>query len=221
MYHAFMKLLHFLKFKPIFITVIAVVVIEALIIAHLSNTSSNKSWKEEITLPMYSFSDLFYNGLGVNEAKTPEERNKKMLDWKATEKEMGFALTDIDLVNAEGVWMSEADLANDVNAVEIDCWKEWNTCVIAQGDLVAYTSGVPTLSGAVDYYEITKWDLDEIKAKSGTAFGCFEYELTLDRIHQTVSSVRKKIDNQGLCEGGQGAPLLIYLGDRFGGGTIK
>lgn len=165
--------------------------------------------KQKFTaLPFYSFTDITFGNL-----KTPDERTQKMAELINEEKEYAWMDMDNDvgLVSAQGTWMSDTELANKANTVVLECWKSFNHCFASQAEITEYGG----LYLGTDLYEITSWGYDEIKAKSGTTFGCFEYELTVDRINQKVFSIRKQTGTDGLCEGMSDKPLMIYLSDQF------
>jgi hypothetical protein len=185
---------------------------EGFVIYRLIRLSGIEGMQSHITLPMYSFSDITYSGIVTEsvEGKTIEGRRKMYEEFSQDEYSLDFGL-----VKAEGTWMSDTEMANDFNTVEIACWKEFNYCFTSQAELNDLFSGSPLLYLGTELYEIKKWGFDEIRATSGTGFGCFEYELIMDRINQTVTSMRKQTSTEGLCEGTSDKPLLIYLSDRF------
>jgi len=192
---------------PIFLLI---VIVQSLFIL------GQKKIQEDVILPMYSFVDMTYSNKKDKESRMNEMYLMKELrdDFKLDSKEWGF-------VTAEGTWMSDTELANNKSAVSIDCWKEWNNCIISQADLDDSFTVSPMLTIGSEYYEITKWDFDQIIAESTTTMGCFKYVLTMDRMNQVVSSVRTKVGDEGLCEGGNPKPLLIYLNDQFDNGLAK
>lgn len=179
--------------------------VEALLIARLIFMGSVDGLKERVLVSPYMFSDITFS----NE-KTPDERRAKILQMQSD-----IFDSDFGLVGADGTWLSDAELANDFNTVSLECWKTFNHCFASQAEINDFSGGgMPFLYLGTEIYEITKWGLDEIKATSGTAFGCFEYELTLDRVNQKVTSVRKQTSTDGMCEGTSDKPLMIYLGSK-------
>jgi len=200
--------------KKLYIALMVLLVLvlgEGYLIYRLIKLSNIEGMQSRITLPLYQFSDITYSGIVTDneEGKTIEGRKKMYENFSKHE-----YYPDFGLVTAQGTWMSDTELANDFNTVKIECWKEFNNCFASQAELNSFSS-LPMLYLGTDLYEIKKWGFDEIRATSRTGFGCFEYELIVDRINQTVTSMRKQTSTEGICEGTSDKPLLIYLSDRF------
>lgn len=190
---------------------ILICITEGVLIKRLIFMQTPEGMQKRILLPPYTFTDSVF----INQ-KTAAERRTKLSEIETLNKRYPELSNEIGLVTADGTWMSDTEIANDFNTVHLECWKTFNHCFASQAEINDYSnSGLPLLYLGSDLYEITKWDLDEIKATSGTGMGCFEYELTMDRINQKVTSIRKKVGNEGLCEGTSDKPLMIYLGSNI------
>lgn len=177
-------------------------VIEGLLIGRLIYMQTPAAKQKYTMMPSYSFMDSVYI-----DKKTTEERREKMQENQELLRNYPDLPVDFGLITAKGTWMSDTEIANKANTVVLQCWKEFDHCFVSQAEIADYGG----LYLGTDLYEITKWGLDEVRATSGTAFGCFSYDLTLDRMNQKVTSVRKKIGDDGMCEGTSDKPLMIFL----------
>jgi len=110
-------------------------------------------------------------------------------------------------ISAKGTWESNIKLAYPWNVNQVDCWKRWNTCIVAQ----AYTTGkngigrINLINSDLSYYDIESWDMNKVIAKN-TAL-CAETVLTIDRTQKKMTTITTPInsDTEG-CK--SGADLL-------------
>lgn len=138
-----------------------------------------------VSLPMYSFYDSMDNGKDV-------------------------------LVTAEGSWISsQTDLAFPLSTLNIECWREYGYCWVADATVMKFGSDI--LSSGLELYEIQYWNDDFIETKpSIPLMGCVEEFYRLDRRSKTVSYVRRTINNTtSMCEGIQDEPVTATLGDGY------
>lgn len=122
-----------------------------------------------------------------------------------------YTETGDSLVGASGSWISDTELANSLQTVDIDCWKDWGYCVENVGEIFEGNF----LSVSSNLHTIIKWDKSEIITKDETAAGCVEYQITFDRIQKKVTSLRTTKSTSGLCEGVGQEPMALYLGDGY------
>lgn len=115
------------------------------------------------------------------------------------------------LVIASGSWISTTDLANPIQTVQIECWKDFDHCWIMDSSLT--DDKFLSLGSSIE--EISKWTDDVIETvPSVTAAGCVEYFYRIDRRSRVVTSTRRTVDNKiGFCEGVQEEPIVMHLGD--------
>ena len=117
-----------------------------------------------------------------------------------------------DLVSASGSWIpSQTKLAFPVSTVNIECWREFGHCWIADATLTEKDY----ISSGLNLEEIQYWNDDFIETKpSSPLLGCVEEVYRLDRRSQTVSYTRRTIDNtSAMCEDIQEEPITASLGD--------
>lgn len=123
-----------------------------------------------------------------------------------------YSLSSVEgLVTASGSWISTTDLANPIQTVQIECWKDFGHCWIIDSSL----SNDKYLSLGSSIAEISKWTDDVIEtAPNSTAAGCVEYFYRIDRRSKVVTSTRRTLDNKtGLCEGINKESIIMHLGD--------
>lgn len=116
------------------------------------------------------------------------------------------------LVTASGSWISsQTDLAFPVSTLNIECWKEFGHCWVADATIMDNNY----LSSGLTLKEIQYWNDDFIETKpSDPGAGCVEETYRLDRRSKTASYTRRTVDNKtGFCEGIQNEPITATLGD--------
>ena len=124
-----------------------------------------------------------------------------------------YSLTDSveGLITASGSWISTTELANPIQTIQIECWKDFGHCWIMDSSL----SNEKYLSLGSSIEKIAKWTDEAIETvPSTTAAGCVEYFYRIDRRSRVVTSTRRTVDNKtGLCEGIQKEPIIMHLGN--------
>lgn len=122
-----------------------------------------------------------------------------------------YGFSEVDgLVTAHGSWVSPtSDLANPLQTVEIECFRQLGHCFSYTAEL----SEGNYLSVSSELYEIETWGDDAVITKPNE-FKCVEYQLTLNRRSKTVTNIRHTIDNKSeFCVGTQDEPITLTLGD--------
>jgi hypothetical protein len=121
-------------------------------------------------------------------------------------------LTDprLSYLSAKGSWRG-ANLANEVNTVEIICMDAERNCDLYQADVLSL-NGQPWLSSYSKAFRITKLDAQSVVAKALPDV-CIRQTLTFDRLAKAVTIVRTKISREDACSIVQDAPLTLYLGE--------
>ncbi|MDO9027971.1 MAG: hypothetical protein Q7U68_03825 [Candidatus Roizmanbacteria bacterium] len=115
------------------------------------------------------------------------------------------------LVTAEGSWIStNSDLAFPLSTMNIECWKKYGNCWIADATIFKYNY----LSSGLNLKEIKYWNNDFIETKpSIPLLKCVEETYRIDRRSETVTYIRKTINQEGLCEGYSKEPITAILDD--------
>lgn len=113
--------------------------------------------------------------------------------------------------SAKGSWVSETKLANPYQTTEINCFKDSGLCY----ETNAYITEENLLSVYNEIHEIDKWNPSLITTKPNlTSFKCVEYQINIDRVNKTVTSLRTTKDNKtGLCKGVSDEPIVMQLQD--------
>lgn len=129
-----------------------------------------------------------------------------------------YLFTEVEgLVRAQGAWLSsDTELANPLQAVEINCWEQFGHCFVNYGEITEQdTSSTGFLSTFSEVFEISRWTPDVIEtAPTESAAGCVETQLRLDKRSETVTFTRRTIDNKtGLCDGIDSRSFTLTLGD--------
>lgn len=116
-----------------------------------------------------------------------------------------------DLVTAQGSFLSTTYLANPVQTSYIRCWKDFNTCWIAESTV----SDNNFLSTNLDVQDIRYWNDDFIETEPYTPLaGCVEESYRIDRRSKTVNYTRRTlVSKEELCKGVQKEPITATLGD--------
>ena len=123
----------------------------------------------------------------------------------------GDRMWDRGFVHANGTWQIQGD---DSGAPEqttsIDCFRERGECVVTNA-VVRDTDGTHVLTLDSNYYEIERWDLQEIVTKP-LELACVRYVIRVNRVQKSVTGVRSTISKEGLCQAVSGE-LYIVLAD--------
>lgn len=97
-------------------------------------------------------------------------------------------------VSAKGTWQSNLELTYPYNINEVNCWRKWNSCIVAQ----AYITGVEgilqtnVLNTDVIYFEIESWDNNKIVARNfPEAYA--ETILTVDRTLEKITTITTSV----------------------------
>lgn len=115
-----------------------------------------------------------------------------------------------DLVTATGSWISTSDIAFPLSTAEIDCWKDFGHCWMADATIMDNEF----LSVGMKLHEIAEWNDDYITTKpSQPLLGCVEETYRFDRKRKVVTYTRSTVDTSGLCEGMSKEPIVARLGD--------
>lgn len=133
-------------------------------------------------------------------------------------------------IGAYGTWTSRTPLGAPYHSVEITCTKDEGMipfahssrdfrtkglCIVAKAtiDVEGGLGQKNFLSANTNFYDITKWDFDEIVAVgSEESYDCYKEELKFDRRNETVTLLRTTISG-GTCFGEpEKEPLLLTLG---------
>jgi len=96
-------------------------------------------------------------------------------------------------VSAKGTWESNLKLAYPYNINQIDCWKKWEYCFVAE----AYTTGYERnnmINTDINYLEIESWDSYKIIAKNTGM--CAETILTIDRTSEKITEITTPINTE-------------------------
>jgi hypothetical protein len=99
-------------------------------------------------------------------------------------------------VSARGTWESNLKLAYPYDMSQVDCWKQWENCIVAD----AYTTGNKSIGGInminanMYYYEIESWDDYKIIAKNSAM--CAETVLTVDRTSKKITTITTPINSE-------------------------
>lgn len=112
------------------------------------------------------------------------------------------------LVTMKGSWFSETKLAYPTQSSSIECWKDKGVCFEATGQM----SGNYLIT-ASSTYTIYSWTDDEIIASTKAL--CAETTLTIDRIKEKASLLRKTTGSSSECPLISQEPMLLYLVDGY------
>ncbi len=135
------------------------------------------------------------------------------------------------VVSAGGTWNSKTKLAFPMQTVDIHCIKSegmvpwahdgdfhsFGLCIVAKAtiDTEGKFGQENFLSANTNFYDITKWDYDEIVSDSGDSpVSCFKEELKLDRKNRQVTLLRITLAGRDpeLCGYADKEPVLLTLG---------
>lgn len=122
-----------------------------------------------------------------------------------------YGFNEVDgLVTVHGSWLSStAVLANPLQTVEIECFRDLGHCFSYTAEL----SDDNYLSVSSELYEIEDWREDMVITRPNK-FSCVEYQLTLNRRSKTATNIRHTINNTSeFCTGIQNEPITLTLGD--------
>lgn len=117
------------------------------------------------------------------------------------------------LFTASGSWISATPLAQPLQTVSIECWKDFNYCWFI-------TSTIDEKSGYISQFsnieEIAVWTDDKIETvPSQTGFACVEYVTRINRKEKTITSTRTTLLTTGPCDGVDKEPIVLQLGDGY------
>ena len=103
-----------------------------------------------------------------------------------------------DNIRAAGTWNSSAELASSINTSEIFCDREAMECVEARAEIFSGNY----LSVDLSTFEIESWTEREILSKPQiSTFGCTQYSMRIDLVHETINATRSTIKTTDECEG--------------------
>lgn len=113
---------------------------------------------------------------------------------------MVFAYKQFGLVQAEGTWSLKGDtIAAPVNRSEIECHHTSRLCTVFTADVylprIDGASTSASLLTGVEYYDITLWTDDEVKAVTTT--GCRRNELVVNVATKQVHTVSTDTTPEG------------------------
>lgn len=113
--------------------------------------------------------------------------------------------------SANGSWISDTKLANPIQTINIECFKDWGYCnesmsQLSDGNFLYLTNTL---------YTIKEWGSQKIITESEPSLlNCVTNDLVIDRARKQVISTRITIENtESLCEGIEDKPIISKLGD--------
>lgn len=180
-----------MSYNPIVMKLIGIGAVLLFVIALLEGwyIYSTYDLKNRILLPSYSYTDSLY----------PQSSSSSQPE-------------DIS-VGVKGSWLSDTELADPIQTVDIFCFKPSMQCTMT--DAAIQESNSFFFSTNTTTLEIARWDEREIVTVPNR-FSCVEYVYKIDRKSETTSSIRRTINNSsGLCNGVQGEPIVMTLGDGY------
>lgn len=140
------------------------------------------------------FQIFFEMGDVEYKSHTPQERQQEKIQ---AELEGKPDRSQILMLSVAGSWIDETG-ENLPNTVYIACWFENKVCHESIAQVMKGTESKRIWFNNINYLEIESWDRGKIVAVSPGQ--CFNREITIDRIAQTVTSRAEFIGDPQLCD---------------------
>lgn len=124
-----------------------------------------------------------------------------------------YSFTDGDnFIIAKGSWLSDTKLSDKASTVQVHCQADWGYCV----ETIAAIghAGGNMLTIWTEYWKIKEWGADKILLYENSSATCVNYNYSIDRKNQTITSSRTtKLPRGKYCEDISDAPIFLHLGD--------
>jgi len=180
-----------MSYNPIVMKILSAAAVILFIIAFLEGgyIYLTHDLTKRIFLPSYSYTDSLYPH--SSSSSQPEDIS----------------------VGVKGSWLSDTELADPIQTVDIFCFKPSMQCTMT--DAAIQESNSFFFSTNTSILEIDRWTEREIVTVPNR-FACVEYVYKIDRKSETTSSIRRTTNNtSGLCNGIQKDPIVMTLGDGY------
>jgi len=117
-----------------------------------------------------------------------------------------------NFIIAKGSWLSDTKLSDQAQTVQIHCQQEWGYCIETIASIGH--AGGNMLTIWTEFWRIKEWGEDKISFRENNSAMCVNYNYSIDRKNQTITSTRTtKLPKIG-CEEISEAPIFSHLGDQ-------